>query len=197
MEAEPAADEERLRRLLTDSGALLEGHFALSSGRHSAAYVQCARLLEDPTRARFTGRALAARLERHAPDSILSPALGGLIIGHEVAAALAVPFRFAERHDGEMVLRRGFELAAGERVAVVDDVVTTGGSTRETLALAAALGARPVGVGAIIDRSEAGRRPFDVPFESLLRLELALYEAATCPLCRAGGRPESPGSRSV
>jgi orotate phosphoribosyltransferase len=185
-------------RLLAESGALARGHFRLSSGLHSAAYVQCARLLEDPRRARRAGEALAgallARLERR-PDSVLSPALGGVVIGHEVAAALGVPFRFTERAaGGEMVLRRGFRLAPGEVVTVVEDVVTTGRSTRETIAVALAAGAQVAAVGAILDRS-GGAGLFEVPFVSLAGLDLPTWQGADCPLCRDGSVAEKPGSR--
>ncbi|MGH9362992.1 MAG: orotate phosphoribosyltransferase [Thermoanaerobaculia bacterium] len=183
-----------LERLLEESGALRRGHFLLSSGLHSPAYVQCALLLERPERARRVGEELAALLAALAPESILSPALGGVILGHEVAAALGVPFRFTERQGEGMALRRGFELAAGERVVVVEDVITTGRSTRETIAVAEARGARPVGVGAIIDRS--GRRHgFAVPLLALTTLDLPTFSPDACPLCRAGGEPEKPGSR--
>lgn len=177
------------------------GFPALSSGLHSPAYVQCALLLELPARARRVGEALGGALADLAPDSILSPALGGVVIGHEVAAALGVPFRFTERKGEAMELRRGFELRPGERVAIVEDVVTTGRSTRETAALAQARGAVVVGVGAIIDRSSRqsggtdAATPFDVPFRALLALDLPSYAAADCPLCAAGGAPEKPGSR--
>jgi len=196
--AERAAAPLDVTALLTESGALRHGHFQLSSGLHSPAYVQCALLLELPARARRVGEALGGALADLAPDSILSPALGGVVIGHEVAAALGVPFRFTERKGEAMELRRGFDLRAGERVAIVEDVVTTGRSTRETAALAQARGAVVVGVGAIIDRSgrESGRaEPFDVPFCALLALDLPSYAAADCPLCAAGGAPEKPGSR--
>jgi orotate phosphoribosyltransferase len=184
--------------LLAESGALRRGHFVLSSGLHSPVYVQCALLLEEPRRARRVGRALARRLASLRPESVLSPALGGLIIGHEVAAALEVPFRFSERREGKMALRRSFRLCPGERVAVVEDVVTTGLSTRETAALAAAAGAQVVAVAAIIDRT-AGGNPFDVPFFSLLKIEVPTWDPA------GGGSPpawaneieklEKPGSR--
>jgi orotate phosphoribosyltransferase len=181
--------------MLEESGALRRGHFLLSSGLHSEAYVQCALLLEDPVRARKVGQDLAELLRAFHPDSVLSPALGGVIIGHEVAAGLGVPFRFTERKGEEMGLRRGFTLRQGERVVVVEDVVTTGRSTLETMALATARGARVVGVGAIIDRT-GGRDPFDVPFHALLQLDLPSYQPAECPVCRAGGLPaEKPGSR--
>ena len=187
--------EKILMRLLEDSGALRRGHFLLSSGLHSEAYVQCALLLEDPVRARQVGQDLAEELRSFHPDSVLAPALGGVIIGHEVAAALGVPFRFSERKGEEMGLRRGFTLRQGERVVIIEDVVTTGRSTLETAALATNRGARVVAVGAIIDRT-VGRDPFDVPFRSLLQLDLPSYAPGECPVCQAGGQPpEKPGSR--
>jgi orotate phosphoribosyltransferase len=121
--------------------------------------------------------------------------MGGLIIGHEVAEALGVPFRFTERKDGRMELRRGFALRPGERVAIVEDVVTTGRSTEETLAVARAQGAEVVAVGSILDRT-GGRQPFAVPYVSLLALELQTWPAGECPLCREGGTAEKPGSRA-
>ncbi|HVS01963.1 MAG TPA: orotate phosphoribosyltransferase [Thermoanaerobaculia bacterium] len=184
-----------VERLLSESGALREGHFLLSSGLHSPRYVQCALLLELPARARRVGEALADLLRPDRPESVLSPAIGGLIVGHEVAAALGVPFRFSERRDGVMELRRGFALRPGERVAVVEDVVTTGRSTREAAAAAEAAGAEVVAVGTIIDRA-GGASPFAVPFRSLLRLDVPTFPADACPLCTAGARPEKPGSRT-
>jgi orotate phosphoribosyltransferase len=180
--------------LLHASGALLEGHFQLSSGLHSPRYVQCARLLELPVRAQRVGERLAGLLQPLRVDSVLSPALGGLIIGHEVASALGVPFRFTERRENEMELRRGFALGYGERVVVVEDVVTTGKSTLEAAAVASGHGAEVVGVGAVLDRT-GGRQPFGVPFVSLLKLDFPTWMASVCPLCAAGGKPEKPGSR--
>ncbi len=180
--------------LFESCGALRRGHFRLSSGLHSSAYVQCALLLEDPARARAMGAALGARLRQHGVDSVLSPALGGVIIGHETAAGLGVPFRFCERENGAMALRRGFALRSGERVAVVEDVVTTGKSTRETVELAERAGAEVVAIGSILDRS-SGLHGFAVPYESLAALDLPTYSAAACPLCAAGGVAEKPGSR--
>lgn len=190
------AKGEALERQLTDCGALLRGHFQLSSGLHSPGYVQCALLLSDPRRAREAGEEIARALGRLgvAADSVLSPALGGVVIGHEVAAALGVPFRFAERDGGELKLRRGFTLTADERVVVVEDVVTTGKSTLETAALAEAAGAAVTGIGAIIDRS-GSRHGFTAPFAALLALELPTWPPGDCPLCAAGGVPVKPGSR--
>ncbi len=179
---------DRLRR----AGALLEGHFRLSSGLHSDRYLQCALLLQYPAEAAALGQALARRVAGLAPVTVVSPALGGVILGHEVARALGVRAIFAERHDGALALRRGFTLAAGERVLVVEDVVTTGGSTRETMALVRAAGSEVVGVAALVDR---GAAQFDVPFHALLRLALPQYAPDRCPLCAQGVPLVKPGSR--
>ncbi|HEV8631223.1 MAG TPA: orotate phosphoribosyltransferase [Thermoanaerobaculia bacterium] len=192
--AAPDAGTETLA-MLQSAGALLEGHFLLSSGLHSPGFVQCALLLEKPVRARRVGERLAALLAPLEVESVLSPALGGLIIGHEVAAALGVPFRFTERKDGKMELRRGFAFGYGERVVVVEDAITTGKSTLEAAAVASANGAAIVGVGAIVDRT-GGKKPFSVPLVSLLALDFPTWPAAKCPLCAAGGKPQKPGSRA-
>lgn len=185
---------EETEALLAESGALARGHFELSSGLHSPAYVQCALLLEDPRRARRVGRALARLLASLRPEAVVSPALGGVVIGHEVAEALGVPFRFTERKDGEMTLRRGFRLATGERVVVVEDVVTTGRSTNEAAAVVNRAGAEVVAVGSIVDRT-GGREVFDVPFFHLLELDLPAWKPGECPLCEAGQPTDRPGSR--
>jgi orotate phosphoribosyltransferase len=184
----------RLLETLEACGALRRGHFLLSSGLHSPAYVQCALLLESPVRAAAAGEAIAAGLRALAPDSVLAPALGGVIIGHEVARALDVPFRFAERAGEKLALRRGFELRSGERVVIVEDVITTGKSTLETAALAEAAGATVVGIASIIDRS-GGRHGFSQPFVALLPLDLPTYAGDACPLCKDGSQAVKPGSR--
>jgi len=181
--------------LFRDSGALLEGHFRLSSGLHSPSYLQCALVLQHPESAERLGRALADRLRDVQPTVVLSPALGGLIIGHEVARALGVRAIFAERQDGAMTLRRGFSISSDDRVAVIEDVVTTGGSTRETRAVAEQAGVAVVGAGAIVDRSGGSAR-LDVPFHSLVTLEVPSYAADQCPLCRGGVPIVKPGSRA-
>ncbi len=183
-----------LEELLDSTGAVRRGHFVLSSGLHSPVYIQCALLLQHPSQARRVGASLARRLASLRPDSVLAPALGGLIIGHEVASALDVPCRFTERQGGEMKLRRSFELAPGERVVIVEDVVTTGKSTRETAALAEAAGAEVVAIGAIIDRS-GGPNPFAQPFFSLLSLSVPVYDPASGQPPPDWGPPEKPGSR--
>lgn len=186
--------EDWVKGLLKDTGALLEGHFQLSSGRHSAGYVQCALLLQHPLLARQIGERLAEQLSGHSPESVLAPALGGLLIGHEVAAALGVPFRFTERVGEGMALRRGFRFDSGERVILVEDVVTTGRSSREAIAVVEGQGARIVGAGSILDRT-GGANPFDVPYRSLLALSLETYPVETCPLCAVGNPVVKPGSR--
>lgn len=188
-------DQSSVLNLFRASGALLEGHFRLSSGLHSPGYLQCALVLQHPDKAEALGRALAAVLRDLAPTVVLSPALGGLIIGHEVGRALGLRAIFAERQDGAMTLRRGFALTAADRVVVIEDVVTTGGSTRETMEVAAKTGATVVGAGAIIDRS-GGSSKLDVPFRALVALAVTTYAPEACPLCAAGTAVTKPGSRA-
>ena len=183
---------DRFRR----SGALLEGHFRLSSGLHSSGFMQCALILQHPADAEQLGRAIAERVRRLRPSVVLSPALGGVVIGHEVGRGLGVRAVFVERQDGAMVLRRGFVLSETDRVLVVEDAVTTGGSTRETIQAAMASGAQVVGVASIVDRS-GGRARFDVPFESLLKIDLPTYQPEECPLCAKGLPVVKPGSRPM
>jgi orotate phosphoribosyltransferase len=177
-----------------ETGALLTGHFRLSSGLHSDGYLQCARLLMWPKRAQSAGSELAARLAEFSPEAVVSPALGGIVIGHEVARALGVRALFAERKDGAFALRRGFALEPGERVAVVEDVFTTGGSTREVCAAVHKAAGRVVVVGSLVDR---GLPPdaFEVPARSLLSLPVPSWSAEKCPLCASGVPLEIPGSR--
>ena len=178
-------------------GAVLEGHFLLTSGLHSPRYVQCARVLTDPALATRLGEALAALLRpllgREAPGAVVAPALGGILVAHEVARALGCRALFTERQDGAMTLRRGFALEAGEPVVVVEDAITTGGSTREVIDAVRGLGARVTAVGSLIDRS-AGL-DLGVPHRSLVRLEVPTWKQEACPLCASGSRPEKPGSR--
>jgi orotate phosphoribosyltransferase len=187
---------DELLDLFRRSGALLEGHFRLSSGLHSPGYLQCALVLQHPGHAEALGRAIADRTRDLRPTVILSPALGGVVIGHEVGRALGVRAVFAERQDGALTLRRGFMLSETDRVLVIEDVLTTGGSTRETIQLAAAAGGRVVGAASIVDRS-GGRASFDVPFASLLTIDLPTNEPDKCPLCAAGLPVTKPGSRPV
>jgi orotate phosphoribosyltransferase len=180
--------------LFRASGALHEGHFRLSSGLHSSGYLQCALVLQHPQHAEVLGRALGEALRDLNPTVVLSPALGGLIIGHEVGRALGLRAIFAERQDNILTLRRGFTLSAEDRVVIIEDVVTTGGSTRETMVVARAAGATVVGAGSIIDRS-GGASALDVPFRALVQLALPTYEPDACPMCKAGESVTKPGSR--
>jgi orotate phosphoribosyltransferase len=182
---------ERFKR----SGALLAGHFRLTSGLHSSGYLQCALVLQHPREAEGLGAALAERVRALEAEAVLSPALGGIVIGQEVGRALGIRAMFAERQDGRLLLRRGFRIAPDERVLVVEDVVTTGGSTRETIDVARAAGARVVGAAAIIDRS-GGDQQLDVPFHALAVVSFPTYEPSVCPLCLTGEPAVKPGSRS-
>ncbi len=182
--------------LFRQSGALLEGHFQLTSGLHSPGYLQCALVLQQPASAERLGRAVAGRVCDLGAQAVLSPALGGVIIGHEVGRALGVRAIFAERQDGALTLRRGFSISPGERILVVEDVVTTGGSTRETIEVARAAGGEVVGAACIVDRS-GGRATLGVPFHALVTLALPTYQPAACPLCAGGTPAVKPGSRTV
>jgi len=186
--------------LFRRSGALLEGHFRLTSGLHSSGYLQCALVLSHPEWAAALGSALADRMRGVRATVVLSPALGGVIIGHEVARALGVRALFAERQDGILTLRRGFTLSERDRVLVVEDVMTTGGSTKETMDLARAAGAHVVGAASIVNRSGATMKFdsfVDVSIESLLDYSLPTYEPQDCPLCAQGLPVVKPGSRQV
>jgi orotate phosphoribosyltransferase len=188
---------DELLDLFRRSGALLEGHFRLTSGLHSPGYLQCALVLQHPPQAEALGRAIAGRVQDLRPTVVLSPALGGVVIGHEAGRALGVRAIFCERQEGRLALRRGFTLDATDRVLVVEDVMTTGGSTRETIEVARAAGGQVVGTASIVDRSPSGSLQFDVPFVSLLRIDLPTYEQDQCPLCAQGVPVVKPGSRPV
>ena len=185
----------QLQEMMKESGAHLEGHFLLTSGKHSSDYMQCALLLRFPEYAAFAGKALAEKAAPYRPDIISAPALGGMIIGHEVARALNLPFLFCERQDGVMTLRR-FPFPTGKRVFVVEDVITTGVSSGEAGAVFARDGADWVGTGAIIDRSGGNSSLPHVP-ESLWRVNFPLWSPEECPLCAAGKPFVKPGSRTT
>jgi len=177
-----------------ESGALLEGHFKLSSGLHSSVYLQCALVLQFPAKAEAFGRAIAERYAGQQIELVASPAIGGLIIGHEVARALGARFIWTERQDGEMSLRRGFTVRAGERALVVEDVVTTGGSTRETIVALKKAGTNVIGAASIIDRS-SGEADVGVERTALATLDVRSLQPHECELCRAGVEVVKPGSR--
>jgi orotate phosphoribosyltransferase len=193
----PQADS--VLELFRSTGAYLEGHFRLTSGLHSAEYLQCALVLQHPAAAERLGRWLAQELRTVAPgriDLVASPALGGLIIGHEVARALGTRFLFTERDaaTGKMTLRRGFTVAPGETAVVVEDVITTGGSTADVIGVLRAAGGRVEAAGSIIDRS-GGRADVGVPRVALATLQVAAHHMEECPLCARGIPLAKPGSR--
>jgi orotate phosphoribosyltransferase len=197
---------EELLRMFEVAGAIRHGHFELSSGLHSGTYVQCALVLQYPHFAEKLGQALAALFSDARIDAVVSPALGGVVIGQEVARALpavkdaiggGVPAMFAERDaSGTMTMRRGFSLQPDQHVLVVEDVWTTGGSTQETIHVVEEAGGRVVAAGALIDRT-GGQIEFPVESNALIELKIASYEPEDCPLCRQGGVPVKPGSRFV
>src|ERR1017187_243133 len=186
--------EAEVLRIFRDTRALLDGHFVLRSGLHSRQYFQCAMVLQHPRIAEQLCGDLAVKLKNAGAQVVISPALGGLFVGYEVARALDLRHVFVEKNSaGKLELRRSFQVARGERVLVVEDVVTKGGRVRETLDIVQALGGEVVGVGALVDRS-AGKVDFGVPLESLLRLSIDTFDPATCPLCQAGAPVIKPGS---
>jgi orotate phosphoribosyltransferase len=186
--------------LFAETGAYLKGHFRLTSGLHSPEYLQCALVLRYPSHAETLGRALANALQLLAPghtiDMVVSPAMGGVIIGHEVGRALRVPAIFTERENGAMTFRRGFHIDPGTKVVVVEDVVTTGGSTREVIALLRDAGAQVLAAGSIIDRS-GGAVDLGVPRAALTTMKVTAWPPAECPLCAQGDPVVKPGSRQV
>ena len=188
-------EKETIEQLLESVGAVRHGPFVLSSGRHSGTYVQCALVLAHPEHAQALGHALAERLRGIRIDAVVSLALGGLILGHEVARALGVRAMFVERDpSGKMALRRGFHIAPGERILVVEDVWTTGKSTREGWEVVEAEGGRVVALAALVDRS-GGAIDWKVPAAALVEIAIPSYEEKDCPLCRGGSAAVRPGSR--
>lgn len=178
------------------TNALLEGHFILSSGLHSSRYLQCALALQHPDDAAEFGRAIAAKLAGEQFDTVASPAIGGLIIGFATAQALGVRFIWTERENGTMTVRRGFTVEEGERILVVEDVITTGGSTRECIEALESRGAKVVAAASIIDRS-GGKADVGVPRISLVSLDVPSYSPEECPMCADGIEAVKPGSRTV
>lgn len=175
-------------------GALLKGHFKLSSGLHSEKYLQCALVLQYPGIAEKLSRALAKKFSKSKIDVVVAPALGGITLSYEVARALGVRGLFTERQEGRMVLRRGFSIEKGEKVLVVEDVITTGGSTKEVMSVVRALGGKVIGVGSVIDRSSQNL-DFGVPFEALAKVNVETFEEKNCPLCKKNIAVTKPGSR--
>lgn len=181
-------------KILEETGAFLKGHFLLSSGLHSDSYIQCAKALIWPDKADIIAGSIYDLISDFKPDLIVSPALGGIIIGWEVSRKFQVPFMFAEREDGVMKLRRGFEIRKGTKVIVVEDVFTTGRSTLETVSLVRAQGGEVIAAAAIAER---GNPSFDFPHYSAVKIDLITYTADLCPMCRAGIELIKPGSRKI
>ena len=187
--------EKETLALYEDTGALLRGHFRLTSGLHSDIYLQSALVLQHPVHAEALGCALAEPFRTAGARTVLAPAIGGILVAHEVARALGVKALFTEREDGVMTLRRGFGLERGEPCLVVEDVITTGGSTREVVQCVEGLGGRVVGVGSLIDRS-GGSAAFAVKRVALATITASTFTPEECPLCKTGSAAIKPGSRA-
>ena len=179
-----------------DAGALLNGHFVLSSGRHSARYLQSALVLMHPANATALAAELVRTINPDDYDMVVSPAIGGLVIGQEVARQLNKPFIFTERKEGEMQMRRGFSIEKNARLLVVEDVITTGGSVRECIEVVRQFGGKPTTVLAVVDRAPAQEGRFDIPHHTVICLDVETFAADTCPMCKEGTMPAiKPGSR--
>ncbi|HBQ85529.1 MAG TPA: orotate phosphoribosyltransferase, partial [Syntrophomonas sp.] len=181
-------EKDKAIEIFTQSGALLEGHFRLTSGRHSNQYMQCAQVLQYPHYTEQLCRHLADKFENEKAEVVIGPAMGGIIVSYEVARQLKVPGIFCERQDGEMMLRRGFEIKPGQKVLVVEDVVTTGGSVDEVIKIVREAGGVVAGVGVLVDRSN-GKVDFGVRKEAVLTMDIKSWEAQDCPLCTEGKIP--------
>ncbi len=179
--------------LLKQTDSIMEGHFELSSGLHSDKYFQCAKLLQYPQYAEIAGQQIAAKFNRDDVDLVLGPALGGILIGYEVARALNKPSIFTERKDGFMMLRRGFKINEGDRILIIEDVITTAKSVKENISIVRGYNAEIIGVGCIIDRSK-GQSGIDI--NSLIQLDPVVYDPNECPMCQEGIPLEKPGSQA-
>ncbi|MBO8168147.1 MAG: orotate phosphoribosyltransferase [Thermoanaerobacteraceae bacterium] len=182
--------------MFKESGALLEGHFILTSGKHSDRYIQCAKVLQYPWYAEELAEQLVSKIKETDISQVIGPAMGGVVLAQEVARILKVPAVFSEREQGVMTLRRGFAIKPGSRVLVVEDVITTGGSVQEVIDLVRNAGGHPAAVAVLVNRSR-GKARFSVPLYQLLTIEANAYEPAACPLCRKGIPAEKPGSRNL
>jgi len=187
---------EQVLDIYKKTGALLTGHFLLSSGLHSERYLQSALVLQQPDIATKLCLALAEHFKNSNIEVVIAPALGGVFVSHETARALGVRALFAERVHGELSLRRGFTIKPGERVLVVEDVITTGKSTKETIEVVRKAGGAVIAAGSLVDRS-GGKADLSVPYKSLVTLDVPTYTPEACPLCKAGSTPVKPGSRSL
>ncbi|MGN0172306.1 MAG: orotate phosphoribosyltransferase [Acutalibacteraceae bacterium] len=189
--------EQRVMDILKEAGVLLEGHFLLTSGRHSDKYLQCAKIFRHTRYSEELCAALAENFAADGVDVVIGPAMGAVQMAYEVSRALGCENFFAEREDGKMALRRGFEVKPGQKVLIVEDVITTGGSVKEVMALVKEAGGELVGIGSIVDRT-GGKIDFGVPFRPVISLDVQSWEADDCPLCKAGApAPYKPGSRKL
>lgn len=186
----------RVNNILERSGALQTGHFLLTSGKHSNKYMQCAKIFQHPEISTEISKDLAEKYDSYEIDIVIGPAVGGIILAYEVARQLEVRALFAERENGTMTLRRGFEIKPGSRVLVVEDVITTGGSVKEVIDVVRSSGGEVVGVAGVVDRS-GGKVIFDVPFKSAIKIDIETFEPKDCPLCKSGSAAVKPGSRNI
>lgn len=189
-------NKEEILKIFTETEAILDGHFLLTSGRHSGRYMQCAKLFQYPDYSELFGKEIAKSFSDAGIDIVAGPAVGGIILAYEVSRHLKVKNVYAERENGEMTLRRGFVIPEGANVLVVEDVVTTGGSVREVIDLITKSGANVAGVSCIVDRSD-GRVHFGVPFKPVLSMEVVSYMPDECPFCKKGMPFVKPGSRNL
>ena len=189
-------DQQKVLDIFTETGVMLKGHFLLTSGRHSDTYMQCAHLFKYPQYSQMLAQDLVDQFAGQALDLVVGPAIGGIILSYEVSRLLGVQNMFVERENGAMTLRRGFEIQPGQKVLIVEDVVTTGGSVVETMDVVRAAGGEIIGVGVIVDRS-AGKVDFGVPLHSVISMEVKSYPADECPVCETGLPLVKPGSRKI
>ncbi len=188
--------EARIVEILKEAGVLLEGHFQLTSGKHSNKYLQCAKIFKNAKYSEELCKELAEKYADKGVDVVIGPAMGAVIMAYEVSRHLNVPNLFTERENGEMTLRRGFQIEPGQKVLVVEDVVTTGGSVREVIEVVKAAGGEVVGVGSIVDRT-GGKIDFGVPYAAVISMEVTAYEPDECPMCKKGEPVVKPGSRTL
>jgi len=185
-----------MNEILEKTGVLQTGHFLLTSGKHSNKYMQCAKIFQHPDISAEISKYLAEKFDGYDIDIVIGPAVGGIILAYEVARQLEVRALFAERENGVMTLRRGFEIKPGSRVLVVEDVITTGSSVKEVIDVIRTAGGEVVGVASVVDRS-GGKAIFDVPFKSAIKIEIETYEPKDCPMCKSGSEAIKPGSRNI
>ena len=188
--------KKRVNGILEKTGVLLTGHFQLTSGKHSNKYLQCAKIFQHPDISAEISKDLAEKYDGYDIDIVIGPAVGGIILAYEVARQLEVRALFAERENGIMTLRRGFEIQPGSKVLVVEDVITTGGSVKEVIDVVRSAGGEVVGVAAVVDRS-GGKAIFDVPFKSAIKIDIEVFDPLDCPMCKSGSKAVKPGSRNI